>query len=161
MNARGIFVSTLATIGLLAVPALAETITHAASKVTIDVPAGWKYKTGKTLVMEDANGDTAAAFAVVPAGAVDQASAAAGRQLASTIQNIKVIDDEKVNINGMRGEIVGGDGRLKGTDIDFLVAVIDTPSTTNDLMIVVIAEDAKLAAHKPEIRWLFEHIKPM
>jgi hypothetical protein len=160
MHVRGIFFSVVTTFALVAVPALAETVTHAAAKVSIDVPPGWTKKTGKTLVLSDPAGDTAAAFAVVPAGAIDQASAAAGRQLAKTITGIKVTDDEKVTINGMRGEIVSGDGFMKQTNIDWLVAVVDTPATDSDLMVVVIAEDAKLAAHKAELRSMFQHIKP-
>ena len=39
--------------------------------------------------------------------------------------------------------IVEGDGRLKGTDIDWMVMVLDTPSPANDLMAVAIGEDAK------------------
>ena len=60
----------------------------------------------------------------------------------------------------MPASLVAGDGRLKGVDIDWMVMFIDTPSTDSDLMIVTVAEDAKLAAHKPEVKFVFDHIKP-
>ena len=146
---------------LSAASAFANTTSYPSAKVAFDAPAGWTTTIRPDqVVVTDAPGDVAASFVVVPSGAINAASQAAGRSLATTITNIKVTDDQKVTINGMKAELVAGDGRLKGTDIDWMVAVIDTPAADKDLMVIAIAEDAKLAAHKPEVRYLFEHIRP-
>ena len=161
VRVSNVFSSVLLATTFVALPALAETLTHQVAKVSIDVPASCneKYK-GNEITLSANRGDFGAAFAVVPAGAIDDAAGAAGRQLARRVKQVKIQDDEKININGMRGEVLGGDGRLDGVDIDWMIAIIDTPSKDNDLMIVVMAEDAKIARHKGEVKWLFNHIKP-
>jgi hypothetical protein len=143
-------------------PAFAGVTTYPAAKVSIEEPPGWKTTIkGDQVTVADGPADVAASFVVVPAGAIDAAARAAGRSLATTITNVTVQDDQKGNVNGMKAEFVSGDGRLNGTNIDWMVAIIDTPATDKDLMAIVIAEDAKLAARKNEVRYLFQHIRPV
>lgn len=149
-------------IALVAAPALAETLTDQAARVTIEVPDGWTANPhGTSVTISDHAGEVAAELMVVKAGTIDHASRIVGEELAKKIDKITVEQDEKVDINGMKGEIIGGDGRLHGTNIDWMVAVVDTPSTDKDLMILVIAEDDKLARHKKELQFLFRHLRPM
>lgn len=158
MKAR---IAPLLVVILAVVPAFAGVTTYPAAKVSIEEPPGWKTTIrGDQVTVADAQQDVAASFVVVPAGAIDAASRAAGRSLANVITNITVQEDQKGNVNGMKAEFVSGDGRLNGTNIDWMVAIIDTPATDKDLMAIVIAEDAKLALHKPEVRFLFQHIRP-
>ncbi len=162
MRIRAQHVAPFSILVLTAASAFAGTTNFPRAKVSIDAPTGWTttIKPEQVLVA-DAPGDVAASFVVVPAGAVDAASDAANRSLATTITGIKVKETTKATINGMKAAIVSGDGRLNGVDIDWMVAVLDTPVTDRDLMVIVIAEDAKLAAHKPEVQYLFQHIRPM
>jgi hypothetical protein len=143
--------------------AFANTTSYPSAKVAFDAPSGWTTTIKPDqVIVADAPGDVAASFVVVPSGAIDQAAHAAGEALGKLITGIKVLDDQKVTINGMKAELIGGDGRLHGsTDIDWMVAVVDTPATDKDLMVIVIAEDAKLAAHKPEVNYLIQHIRPL
>ena len=158
MKAR---IAPIGVVMLAVAPAFAGVTTYPAAKVSIEEPPGWKTTIrGDQVTVADAQQDVAASFVVVPAGAIDAASRAAGRSLATTITNITVQEDQKGNVNGMKAEFISGDGRLNGTNIDWMVAIIDTPATDKDLMAIVIAEDAKLALHKPEVRFLFQHIRP-
>ena len=158
---RRFVVPSITAFVLFAAPALAETLTDSAARVSVDVPAAWKSKVnGTELVVMDQAEDVAAAFVVVPAGAIRGATKAATDALAGKISNIKDVKEEKVTVNGMPGAIVEGDGRLQGKDIDWAICVLDTPNDAKDLMIISIAEDAKLAQHKGELRYLFNHIKP-
>ena len=158
---RSFVLPSIAALVLFAVPALAETLTDSEARVSVDVPAGWKTQTkGSSLVVMDQPEDVAAAFIVVNAGAIRGATKAATDALSGKITNIKDVKEEKVTINGMPGAIVEGDGRLQGKDIDWAICILDTPNDAKDLMILSIAEDAKLAAHKSELRYLFNHIKP-
>src|SRR5215475_8459737 len=72
------------------------------AKVSIDAPNGWTttIKPEQVLVT-DAPGDVAASFVVVPSGAIDAASEAASRSLATTISGIKTTGTQRVTINGM------------------------------------------------------------
>ena len=154
-------VAPLAVVLLSVVPAFAGITTYPAAKVSIEAPAGWNTTIkGDQVTVADTPGDVAASFVVVPAGAIDAASRAAGRSLANIVTNITVQEDQKSTVNGMKAEFVSGDGRLNGTNIDWMVAIMDTPAADKDLMAIVIAEDAKLAAHKAEVRYLFQHIRP-
>ena len=153
--------ATLAALVLSVTPALAETLTDSLAKVSVEVPQNWKSQTkGSSLVLMDQAEDVAAAFVVVDAGAIKGATKAATDSLSGKISNIKDVKEEKVTVNGMPGAIVEGDGRLQGKDIDWAIFILDTPNTTKDLMVISIAEDAKLARHKGELRYLFNHIKP-
>ena len=159
MKAR---IAPFAVVLLAVVPVFAGVTTYPAAKVSIEEPQGWKTTIrGDQVTVADAQNDVAASFVVVPSGAIDAASRAAGRSLANIITNITVQEDQKGNVNGMKAEFVSGDGRLNGTNIDWMVAIIDTPAADKDLMAIVIAEDAKLALHKPEVRFLFQHIRPV
>ena len=149
-------------VALFAAPALAETLTDSAARVSVDVPPGWKSQTkGSSLVLMDQAEDVAAAFVVVDAGAIKGATKAATDSLSGKISNIKDVKEEKVAVNGMPGAIVEGDGRRQGKDIDWAIFILDTPNDAKDLMVISIAEDAKLARHKTELRYLFNHIKPV
>jgi hypothetical protein len=146
---------------LFAVPAFAETLTHPVAKVKVEVPADWKTAIhGNTLKLTDKSGDITATFVVVDAGAAANSKQAAEKSLKAKIKQLKTTKEEKVTINGMGGSVVEGDGRLAGKDIDWAVFVLDTPNDEKDLLIVTVAEDAKLAAHKAELRALFERIQP-
>jgi hypothetical protein len=159
-SARSLAPSFLA-VALFAVPALADTLTYSAAKVSVDIPQGWSAsKSGNQLTVESPHGDVAASFVAVPDGAVQKAGEAVGRELAKVIDKIAVKDTEEVTVNGMKGSVVSGDGRLKGVDIDWMVMVLNTPSPDNDLMVVAMGEDAKIAARKPEVRYLFNHLRP-
>ncbi len=147
---------------LVAVPALAETLTHKVAKVSIEVPASWhSTKDGDVLTLSDKNDDVAASFVVVDAGSLKKAVKAAEKELAKKIKNLTFGKTETVKINGMEGVAVDGDGRLDGKDIDLAIVVLDTPNDEKDLMIIALGEDAKLAAHKKEVKYLFEHITPL
>jgi hypothetical protein len=162
MHRRAIFLSALVTLLLGAVPAFADAFTYPAARVRFTTPARWGSKITDTgMVTFDPGNDTAVAFTAVEDGAVTQAGNMVGRRLASMIDHVKVTKEERLTINGMPGVAIEGDGRRNGVDIDWAVIVLGTPSKTNDLMAVAIAEDAKLAAHRGEIRSIFTSITPM
>jgi|SRR5579859_210043 len=162
MHRRAVFLSALVTLLLGAVPALADVFTYPAAKVRFTTPVRWGSKITDTgMVTFDPGNDTAVAFTAVDDGAVGQASNMVGRRLASMIDHVKVTKEERLTINGMPAVAIAGDGRRKGVDIDWAVIVVNTPSPTNDLMAVAIAEDAKLAAHRGEINAIFASITPM
>ena len=155
------FVPVALAMALVTASALADTINKPDAKVTVDVPTGWTAtQKGAQLSLADPKGDIAVNFVTVPAGAVKDAGTAAGRELGKIIDQIAVKEQKNVTVNGMPASVVAGDGRLKGVDIDWMVMFIDTPSKDSDLMIITVAEDAKLAAHKPEVKFVFDHIKP-
>jgi len=159
---KSVLTSVLAAATLFAIPALAETLTHRVARVTIDVPKGWHSSTdGDVLKLADKDEDVATAFMVIDSGAIGQAAKRAGKELERRIKQIKVTKEEKITVNGMPGAVVEGDGRLEGTDIDWAVLVLDTPNDDKDLLMIAIGEDAKLARHKGEVRYVIEHIQPL
>jgi hypothetical protein len=138
-----------------------ETLEHAAAHITIELPAGWTSdKDGDGLTVSDPQGEIAVLFIVIPVGAVKEAANNLGENLSKKIDNLKFGDGEVIDINGMQGKFIEGDGTMKGTNVDILVALVDTPSDDKDLMILAVAEDATLAKHKAEVRFLFKHVKP-
>ena len=138
-----------------------ETLEHGVAHITIELPAGWtSKKDGDSLTVGDAAGDVAVAFIVIPVGSVKEAANSLADNLGKNVKNLKLGDADDIDINGMQGKVIEGDGSIDDTNVDILVALVDTPSEEKDLMILAIAEDAKLARHKDEIRYLFKHVRP-
>jgi hypothetical protein len=162
MHRRGIFFSTLTALVLGALPALAASFTFPAASVRFATPQFWNAKPTDTgMVTFDRANDTAVVLTAVDEGSIDQAGRAVGRRLAGMIDDIKVTKEERLTINGMPAALVEGDGTKSGVNIDWAVVFVKTPSPRNDLMVIAIAEDAKLAAHRGEIRGIFTSIAPM
>ncbi|MFI5297188.1 MAG: hypothetical protein ACHREM_03745 [Polyangiales bacterium] len=162
MRIRLPFASLLLAATLVAIPALADTITHKVAMISIDVPDNWKSeKDGDLITLTDKHEDVAVAFIVVDSGAVKSPTKAAKRALKDKIKNLTFKDEEKVDINGMEGHAVTGDGTMDGKDMDLAVLVLDTPNEDKDLVIIALAEDAKLAKHMKEVQHIFKHLKPM
>ena len=153
---------SLMVAGLLARPAAAQqTVGFADAHVQIMVPDNWKSMSkGKVITLADKAEDVAVAFAVVPAGSIKAASKAAGDRLRARIQNLTFKKEERVTINGMQGISFEGDGMMNGVNIDLAVLMLDTPSQDTDLFVFALAEDAKLAAHKSEIKYVLRNIAP-
>ncbi len=148
-------------VAALATTAQADTITHKRARVSIDVPEDWKSQTnGDQITLMDQHENVAVTFVVVDAGAVKTALKAAGRELEKRITKLTFGKPEDVTINTMSGVMATGDGRLNGTDIDLLLMVLDTPSDDKDLLIIALGEDAKLAKHKDEVMYVFQHLRP-
>jgi hypothetical protein len=147
---------------LLATPALAKTLTHSIAKVSIGIPPGWKSQAGDNgvLTLSDKKEEIAATFVVIDSGAIKKAAFAAGKELGKRIKKLKFGKEEPVNINGMKGVKVPGEGILGGTSIAILLLVVDTPNEDKDLMIITLGEDAKIAKHMKHIKYLFANIKP-
>jgi len=138
-----------------------ETISHASAHISIELPAGWTSESDKdSLTVADPAEEVVVIFIVVPVGAVKETANALGENLSKNVDNLKLGEGEDITINGMAGKVIEGDGTVKEMNVDILVAIVDTPADDKDLMIVAIAEDAKLSRHKSEVRYLFEHLKP-
>jgi hypothetical protein len=138
-----------------------ETVGFAGAHVQIVVPQNWKSMTkANTILLADKGEDVAMSFVAVPAGSLKKASAYAGNALRARIQNLTFKKEERITINGMTGVSFEGDGMMNGVNIDLAVLMLDTPAQDVDLMIFAVAEDAKLAAHKSEIKYVFRNIAP-
>ncbi|MEO7097173.1 MAG: hypothetical protein ABI175_28190, partial [Polyangiales bacterium] len=112
-----------------------ETLVHRTARITIELPAGWtSEKDGDSLTVSDPSGEVVVAFIVIPVGAVKEAANALGENLGKRVDDLKFGDGEEIEINGMQGKFIEGDGNVKGTSVDILVALVDTPSNENDLM---------------------------
>lgn len=150
-------------VALTAAPmmASADTIVDPVAHVAIDIPDGWSGQTkGDMVLLADKHGDVAMSFVHVDAGAVKAASRAVGVYIGKLVDKLVLKGEKAVTIDGMQGVVIDGDGFLKGVNIDLAVMILDTPATDKDLLIFAIAEDAKLARHKAEIKYVFEHLHP-
>jgi hypothetical protein len=157
---RAALTTVVATM-LVAAPAFAATTAWPSAKVSVDSPAGWTTTIkGNEVDLATQKGDIAVVFVTVPAGAVKDASTAVGRQLGKSVDNVTVKNTKPVNINGMAGSMVDGTGSIKGTPVVWMVLVLDTPATDVDMMSITIAADATVSAHKADLDYIFNHLKP-
>jgi hypothetical protein len=146
---------------LVATPALADSVSFKAARVNIEVPDGWHSSNdGSTITVADKHEDVGMTFTAVDAGAVKHAAKVVTHILADKIDQLTLSDPQEIDINGMAGVALTGDGFYNGANIDLAIIVIDTPSDTNDLVVVALGEDAKLARHADEVQHIFHHLRP-
>ncbi len=139
-----------------------ERFEHKEAGVSITVPKGWKSELdGKVFTVMTAQEDVAAAFTVVEEDSLGEASKAVGKSLGEKIQELKFGKEDKIDVNGMKGVAIDGDGKMNGVSVSLMIVVLDTPVPGKAMMIIAIAEDAKLAAHKDELKFLFQNIRPI
>lgn len=151
----------LFALALIGAPALADTTTWPSAKVSVDSPPGWTSTIkGNQVLLATAKGDIAVDFVTVPAGGVNDAAGAAGRQLGKMMDKVTVKNNKPVTINGMKGAMVDGTGVLKGTPVVWMILILDTPATDVDLMGIAIAADATISARKADLDYIFGHLKP-
>jgi hypothetical protein len=151
----------LASATLIASPAFADSITHKRAKITIEVPDDWKSSTnGDQIDLSDADGDVAITFLVVDSGSTHKATKAARKELAKRVKKLSFDKEEEVEVNGMNGIAVKGDGFLGDINVDILLVVLDTPADDRDLLAIAIGNDANLDKHKQEVEWVFSHLHP-
>lgn len=156
------FVPFMLAAALVAIPAFADTITHKVAKISIDVPDNWKSsKDGDVITLTDKHEDVGISFVVVDTGSIRSAKKAAKIALKDTVKGMTFKEEKDVEINGMKGEAVDGDGTLDGKNIDFMAMVLDTPNDDKDLVVIALAEDEKLARHEKEVEHVFKHLKPL
>jgi len=143
---HGLILATM----LVASSALADTISDSAAKVTIDVPANWKSSAnGNQITLADKHDDIGITFVAVEAGSVKKATKRVAREMGNRIDKLTFTSEQRISLNGMDGVQFKGDGLLNGVNIDLGVVVLDTPSDTNDLLIIALGEDAKGNATLP------------
>lgn len=96
----------------LITPAFAETATYEAGGITMDVPAGWKVKTGNTLTLDSADGGVSVVFMALPEKGADKAAAAVEKALEGAVGKIAWEDEpEKEKVNGIDAEVWEGTGK--------------------------------------------------
>jgi hypothetical protein len=154
--------ASLALAVSVAVPALAETLTNDAAQVTIEVPKNWKVKKdGEAVTMTDKTEDIAVAVLVVDSGDLKGAVERLDKKLSKTISNLKWDDKgKKVELNGMKGIVLDGSGKMDGKKVDLSVLLLDTPSKSKDLVILAVGDDDDIDEHADELKFIFKNIKP-
>jgi hypothetical protein len=159
----------LFTIPLLALvvagPALADqTFKNKELHVKFTIPDSWHTLDDgddtTALTVADKKEDVALSFIAVDDGVIDDAAAAAGKRLKKSIKDLTWGKPKKITINGMKGVKQSGDGTIKGKNIDVALVALGTPSPDGDLLVIGVAEDAKLAAHQDELDDIFESLAP-
>jgi hypothetical protein len=157
------FTAGLVLVGamLATTPAFADSLTYKKARVTIDVPENWKsQRDGDVITLSDKRDDVAITFVTVNSGAIKEATRAAKDALRQKIRNLTFSEPESITINGMSGFGFSGDGYLGDKNIDLALLVLDTPSDEVDLLVIAIGEDAKIARHMDEVKWVFKHLRP-
>jgi hypothetical protein len=158
--------SLVVALTLVPAPALAETLTNAGAGVSLDVPAGWTKKSTREypLVLLDPR-DTPASngigitFSVAPVGSVTPADVAE-RQFRDDTGKIAVTDHQDVVVNGMKGSVIAGNGRMRGNKFHWMVMILHTPNAAHDLTIIALGPEPTLAARKAEVKSLLDSIRP-
>ncbi len=160
---KKLIASLLLAASLVAVPVLAETLTNNAAKVTIKVPKDWKVKKdGEAVTLSDKADDIAVAVIVIDAGDLKTATKRLEKNLEKKIQKLHWDDEgKKVDINGMKGIMLDGGGKLDGKVVDIAVLLLDTPAKDKDLVILVIGDDDDMEEHKDELKFIFKNLKPL
>jgi hypothetical protein len=151
----------LLLIAALASPAYANRVIHSASKISIEIPVGWdaEYK-NDTIVIQDKNDEVEMLFMAVDDAMIKEAIKAVTANLEKKIKKLKLGSPTTKKINGMTAIVIEGDGFVGDTNVDLAIMVVDAPPKDKDLLVIALAEDAKLAKHKKNILAVFNSLQP-
>jgi DNA-binding protein YbaB len=152
---------TLLLITLMVQPAFAGRVNHRSTKTSVQIPAEWDadFK-DDSIVMQDKNDEVEIMLIGVDDAVIKDAVNNVKKALASKIDGLSFGKPSTKKINGMTAITIEGDGKLKGVNVDVAVVVIDAPVRDKDLLVIAVAEDAKLAKHKRNILAVFDSIRP-
>lgn len=152
----------LAALALMASPAAAETKTHAAAKIQMDVPTGWKMQTqGDVMSVADPTDELGFVFIVTDAKELDKIVARLDKEVGKIASDIqwKKKKPEPLTLNGMKGLGNKGTGKVSGKNADLALLLLRTPAD-KVLLILGAVESSKKEAHKAEVQQFIASIKP-
>lgn len=139
----------------------ADKRTHAAAKVSIDVPDGWKIDAEEdNMTITDAADECAIFFIVLETDDLHKALDAIDSELSKVAKNIKWEDKpSELKLNGMDAIALDGKGKIDGTDADMGVMLINTPAD-KILLVLGAVESAKSSKHEADVEKILKSIKP-
>ena len=146
----------------LAGSAAAEVRTSQAGKVSIDVPSGWntKSQSDTLLTISDPTNEIGILFAVVEQSDMKKAGEALDAYLSKIATDIKWGDKPKpAQFNGMSGVKIDGRASVQGKPVGLGAVFLKTPSQKGLIVLVLVQAD-RMAAHKESIKAIFNSLKP-
>jgi hypothetical protein len=151
----------LLLIAALVTPAYANRVIHSAAKISIEIPNTWdaEYK-NDTIVIQDKNDEVEILFMAVDDAVIKEAVKAVTKNLEKKVKGLKLGKPTTKTINGMTAIIFEGDGMVGDINVDIAIVVVDAPPKDKDLLVIAVAEDAKLAKHKKNILAVFNSLQP-
>lgn len=152
----------LSALALMASPAAAETKTHAAAKIQMDVPTGWKMQAkGDVISVADPTDELGFVFIVTDAKELDKVVGKLDKEVGKIASDItwKKKQPEPLTLNGMKGLGNKGTGKVSGKNADLALLLIRTPAD-KVLLILGAVESSKKEAHKAEVQQFIASIKP-
>lgn len=152
-------------IGLLVlVPALAlaKTYPHGDAKVSITIPDSWKVETEEnSLTANSPDESVVLLFMVVEATDTDEALKALDKELDKVVKNVKTDGKpEEITVNGMKGVVIDGTGKVDGQKVDLGLLVLSTKSG-KVLFGLGFGETGKYKKHEADVEKIFKSIKPL
>lgn len=162
-NALFVALSLVVTVALAATasPARAEVRTHAAAKVSINVPDGWKIEAEEdSMTVTDPKEEVALFMHILEAKDVKAAIEAIDSEVGSSFQGVTWDDEPKTTkLNGMDAMTLDGKAKVDGKPVELGVVILATPAK-KILLIVGAVEADKAKQHEKDVVALLTSIKP-
>lgn len=157
--------STIALVAVLLIalvqPAAAGRVVHNSTKISIEIPQEWESEfKDDVIVMQDHKDEVEIMFMGVDDAVIKQAVKMVTSSLEKRVKKLKFGKPSEKKINGMTAIWFEGDGYLGDVNVDVAVVIVDAPPRDKDLLVVAVAEDAKLAKHKDNIGKVFGSLRP-
>lgn len=152
----------LAALALTAAPAAAETKTHSAAKIQMDVPSGWKVQSkGDVMSVADPTDELGFIFIITDAKDLDSVVAKLDKEVAKVASDItwKKKKPEPLTLNGMKALGNKGTGKVAGKSADLALLLVRTPAD-KVLLILGAVESSRKDAHRAEVQQFIASIKP-
>lgn len=146
--------------GMFAPSLVADTKTHEASGVEIWIPDNWKCEeVEESLVCGDPDDEVALFFIVLPYGTLEAACDALDEECAKIIDNLETDDGEEVELNGMRGYLVEGNGTVEGQRVEASVLALDVPKQDCVLLAFGMGVEGAAERHEETLAKILESIR--
>lgn len=157
-----LFIAALAVLFAVATPAHAEVRTHEASKVSVDVPKGWKIEADEdSMTVTDPKEELAIYLQVLEAKDIQKAAEAIDEEIGKQFHDVKWDEKpEETKLNGMDAITLDGSAKVDGKDVHLGVAIVMTPAH-KALLVLGAVEADKEKKHEKDITSFFASLKPL
>ena len=146
---------------VLSAPAFAETRTHAAAKVSIEIPAGYKVEAGENnMTITDPAGELGVFFLILESDDLQKALKAVDKEVGKVAKGVKWDDEpSEVKLNGMDAVGLDGKGTVDGVAAELGVMLVNTPAD-KILLVLGAVESDKAKKHEAAVEGMLKSIKP-
>jgi len=140
--------------------AFAKDYPHKVAGVNLTIPDTWKVNLQPKVIEATPDGNSILVFRLLDDGNLKAALTKVDQKLNKTFTNLKMGNGQKRELNGMKAFTIDGHGKLNGTDVEILTAVLKSP-TNKAILVMAFIPTQSIQTLKPQFKKVLKSLRPL